>query len=101
MQELKSFNDGWKFHFGDIETIRNRWGWAKSGSFNQGPESKAYDDSDWKNVTLPHDFVFETKVYDYSEKEVKMIFDYLEKELKNARNKFNGSDSEEGKFSLH
>ena len=69
MQELKSFNDGWKFHFGDIETIRNRWGWAKSGSFNQGPESKAYDDSDWKNVTLPHDFVFETKVYDYSEKE--------------------------------
>ena len=38
--------------------------------------------------------------YDYSEREVKMIFDYLEKEIKNARNKFNGSDSEEGKFSL-
>ena len=39
--------------------------------------------------------------YEYSEKEVKMIFDYLEKEIKNARNKFSGSDSEEGKFSLH
>ena len=39
--------------------------------------------------------------YEYSEKEVKMIFDYLEKEIRNARNKFNGSDSEEGKFSLH
>ena len=39
--------------------------------------------------------------YDYSEKEVKMIFDYLEKEIKNARSKFSGSDSEDGKFSLH
>ena len=38
--------------------------------------------------------------YEYSDKEVKMIFDYLEKELKNAKNKFSGSDSEEGKFSL-
>ena len=39
--------------------------------------------------------------YEYSEREVKMIFDYLDKELKNARNKFSGSDSEEGKFTLH
>ena len=39
--------------------------------------------------------------YDYSEEEVKMIFAYLEKEIKNARNKFNGSDTEEGRFSLH
>ena len=39
--------------------------------------------------------------YEYSEKEVKMIFDYLEKEIKNAHSKFNGSASEEGKFSLH
>lgn len=38
--------------------------------------------------------------YEYSDREVKIIFDYLEKELKNARNKFNDSDSEEGKFSL-
>lgn len=38
--------------------------------------------------------------YDYSEKEVKAIFDYLDKELKNARNKFSGTDSEDGKFSL-
>ena len=37
--------------------------------------------------------------YEYSEREVKLIFDYLEKEIKNARNKFNGS--EEGKFTLH
>ena len=39
--------------------------------------------------------------YDYSDEEVKMIFAYLEKELRNAKNKFSGSDTEEGKFSLH
>ncbi len=69
MQQLINFNDNWKFHFGDIISIRNRWAWAKSGSFNQGPESRGYDDSEWGSVTLPHDFVFETKVYNYSEKE--------------------------------
>lgn len=69
MQELIDFNKGWKFHFGDIVSIRNRWALAKSGSFNQGPESRDYDDSDWADVTIPHDFVFETKPYPYSEKE--------------------------------
>ena len=38
--------------------------------------------------------------YDYSEEEVRKIFAYLDKEIKNARNKFNGTESEEGKFSL-
>lgn len=41
-----------------------------------------------------------TSSYEYSDKEVKMIFDYLEKEIKNARNKYTGTDSEDGKFSL-
>lgn len=41
-----------------------------------------------------------TGSYEYSEEEVKKIFAYLEKELKNARNKFNGAESEDGKFSL-
>lgn len=41
-----------------------------------------------------------TGSYEYSEEEVRKIFAYLEKELKNARNKFNGTDSEDGKFSL-
>ena len=69
MQELHLFNDDWKFHFGDIVTVRNRWAWAKSGSFNQGPESIAFDDLKWREVRLPHDFVFETTPYAYSEKE--------------------------------
>ena len=34
--------------------------------------------------------------YEYTEEEVRAIFSYLDKEIKNARNKFNGSDSEEG-----
>lgn len=69
MQERLDFNGGWKFHFGDYVSVRNRWAWGKSGSFNQGPESRTFADGDWREVSLPHDFVFETKVYDYSEKE--------------------------------
>ena len=38
--------------------------------------------------------------YEYTEEEVKKIFAYLEKELKNARNRFAGTEFEEGKFSL-
>lgn len=41
-----------------------------------------------------------TGTYEYSEEEVKKIFTYLERELKNARNKFNGAETEDGKFSL-
>ena len=41
-----------------------------------------------------------TGSYEYTEEEVKKIFAYLERELKNARNKFNGTESEDGKFSL-
>ena len=39
--------------------------------------------------------------YDYSDEEVKAIFAFLERELKNAKNKFTGYDTEEGKFTLH
>ena len=38
--------------------------------------------------------------YDYTEDDVKKIFNFLEKELKNARSKFSGMDSDEGKFTL-
>lgn len=62
-------DDNWKFHLGDIISIRNRWAYGKSGSWNQGPESIAYDDSEWQNVTLPHDFVIGTTPYEYNELE--------------------------------
>lgn len=60
---------GWKFHYGDIISIRNRWAWGKSGSWNQGPESAGFDDSDWLDVDIPHDFVIETKPIGYFEQE--------------------------------
>lgn len=69
MREKISIDKEWKFHYGDIPSVRNRWAWGKSGSWNQGPESKSQDDSDWRTVDIPHDFVIETKPYAYMEQE--------------------------------
>ena len=69
MREKISINKNWKFHFGDILSVRNRWAWGKSGSWNQGPESRNFDDSDWRTVDVPHDFVIETEPYEYSARE--------------------------------
>ena len=69
MREIISMDRDWKFHFGDILSVRNRWAWGKSGSWNQGPESRNFDDSDWRDITLPHDFVIETEPYEYSVQE--------------------------------
>lgn len=68
-REKISFDEGWKFHYGEILSVRNRWGWGKSGSWMQGPESKSYDDSEWRGISLPHDFVSETTPKPYMERE--------------------------------
>ena len=60
---------GWKFHYGDIVSIRNRWAWGKSGSWNQGPEGNRFDDSQWQEVELPHDFLMNTVPVAYEEQE--------------------------------
>ena len=57
LRDRISMNDGWRFYEGEIDGVRNRWGWGKSGSWNQGPESADFDDSTWRRVELPHDFV--------------------------------------------
>lgn len=69
LRDRISMNDGWRFYEGEIEGVRNRWGWGKSGSWNQGPESVDYDDSTWRRVELPHDFVIESTPYEYSVQE--------------------------------
>ncbi len=69
MREKISMDAGWKFHLGDIVSIRNRWAWGKSGSWNQGPESRSFDDAAWREVDLPHDFLIETIPVPYHEKE--------------------------------
>lgn len=38
--------------------------------------------------------------YEYTDDDVRKIFNFLDKEIKNAKNRFTGTDSEEGKFSL-
>ncbi|MBQ7574323.1 MAG: DUF4982 domain-containing protein [Clostridia bacterium] len=69
MREKICINDNWKFHYGDIISVRNRWAWGKSGSWNQGPESAGFDDTSWEDVTLPHDFVIKTEPYEYTKQE--------------------------------
>lgn len=59
MREKIMFHENWRFHLGDFEEPRNRWAWGKSGSWNQGPESRQFDDRSWREVELPHDFVIE------------------------------------------
>ena len=55
-----SLNKGWRFHEGDIAfpVIRGH-GWtyanAKAGSAS-GAAAPGFDDSEWSNVMLPHDF---------------------------------------------
>lgn len=65
MRECLSMDKGWKFYAGDFTEPRNRWAWGKSGSWNQGPESMDYDDSAWRNIDVPHDFVIEGKPEPY------------------------------------
>lgn len=37
---IQSFNDGWKFHYGDLD----------------GAYLQCYDDADWELISLPHDY---------------------------------------------
>lgn len=69
MREKILLDSGWKFHYGEIDGSRNDWGWCKSGSWNQGPESRDYDDSKWEEVCVPHDFVIHTEPVRYMEKQ--------------------------------
>lgn len=69
LRDRISMNDGWHFYEGEIDGVRNRWAWGKSGSWNQGPESIDFDDSQWREVRLPHDFVIESTPYEYSVQE--------------------------------
>jgi len=49
----------WRFYRGDFPTPKQGQHWAKGGNFAYGPLDPAYDDSMWRLVDLPHDFVVE------------------------------------------
>ena len=60
------FDDGWKFAFGDASSPEKDFGrgteyfnyFTKAASIhNEGPYSPKFDDSAWKEVSLPHDWV--------------------------------------------
>lgn len=58
-----SMDWGWKFHRGDVElpyphTGDDTYSYTKAGAA-PGAEGTKYDDSAWRTVDLPHDFVVE------------------------------------------
>jgi beta-galactosidase len=57
-----SFDERWRFHRGDIEMPFPKTGetydYTKAGAAN-GPAGVKYDDSGWRVLDLPHDFVVE------------------------------------------
>ncbi len=61
MRDKTRFDTGWKFFCGDIEPQQptDGWGGAKARAYSKGAASETFDDSEWRNVDLPHDFVSE------------------------------------------
>ena len=57
-----SMDWGWRFHRGDIDLgypkTGDTYGYTKAGAAT-GPAGVKYDDSGWRIVDLPHDFVVE------------------------------------------
>ena len=55
------FNKDWKFYLGDLmpRTSADRWSGAKAKACGFGATAVNLDDSKWRSVTLPHDYVSE------------------------------------------
>lgn len=56
-----NFDHEWKFYKGDLEpkTPADGWGGAKAGAYSFGAAAPDLDDSKWRSLDLPHDFVIE------------------------------------------
>ena len=56
-----NIDSGWRFYKGDLapKTPADSWGGAKAGAYNFGAVNAALDDSKWRILDLPHDFVAE------------------------------------------
>ena len=62
-RETILLDDGWRFHLGDIvpkppHTGDDTYQWTKAGAA-AGAAAAKYDDSGWRLLDLPHDFVVE------------------------------------------
>ncbi len=62
-----SIDIGWKFFLGDLspQNSTESWGGAKARAYSLGAASEAFDDSQWRTIDVPHDFVIEG---DYTQK---------------------------------
>lgn len=61
MRKRLNFDLHWKFMLGDLSprTMVEQWGGAKVKGFNFGVPAIDFDDSKWRDITLPHDFILE------------------------------------------
>lgn len=59
----------WKFFLGDLspKNSTDSWGGAKARAYSFGAVSETFDDSKWRRLDIPHDFVMEG---DYTQKKV-------------------------------
>lgn len=57
----QNFDKDWRFFLGDLapKTDTAGWGGAKAKAFNFGATKYDLDDSRWRKIDLPHDFVME------------------------------------------
>lgn len=62
-----NMNNEWKFFLGDFppKNSAKGWGGAKAKAYSFGAVSETLDDSKWRTVDIPHDFVIEG---DYTQK---------------------------------
>lgn len=61
MSEKMNFDKEWKFYRGDLspKSPAEGWGGAKSRAYSFGTAAFDMDDTEWRTVSLPHDFVSE------------------------------------------
>lgn len=61
MSRKINFDKNWNFCLGDIapHSDTDGWGGAKARAYSKGAAAEGFDDSDWRVIDLPHDFVSE------------------------------------------
>lgn len=58
-RERLLMDNQWRFHPGDVHMPDCRHVWSKVKTASHGPVNPDYDDSSWRQLDLPHDFVVE------------------------------------------
>jgi beta-galactosidase len=64
LRERLLLDFGWRFHFGHADDMTKDFNFGRSGTFAKtgnfvAPGRASFDDSDWKEVDLPHDWAVE------------------------------------------